>query len=85
MGIQQIEREHDMKAIVVTTITSTIDLETFDTSHSVDIADEDGLSEVSPDALGALLIGALSSTTRAVRKEFPRAARIEDKQSEETV
>lgn len=64
-----------MKAIVVTTITSTMDLTTFESTHAVDIADEDGLSEVSTEVLGALIIGALGSTDRAIREKFPMAAR----------
>lgn len=74
-----------MKAIVITTITSTMDIETLETKHSVAIEDQDGLAEVSSDILGALLIGAMSATTRAVEKQFPRAARIRAKQDEETV
>jgi CO/xanthine dehydrogenase FAD-binding subunit len=61
-----------MKAQVVTTITSLVDIETFETSHSVDINDQDGLSEVSREVMGALLIGALRSTETAVRRQFPQ-------------
>lgn len=61
-----------MKAQVVTTITTLVDFDTLETSHSVDISDDDGLSEVSGEMLGALLIGALHSTEKAVRAQFPQ-------------
>lgn len=64
-----------MKARIVTTITTLMDLDTLTPEHSVDISDEDGLSEVSRDVLGALLIGALRATEKAVREQFPGADR----------
>ena len=63
-----------MRMKVVTTITSELvflDDGGFDSSHSVDIDDQDGLSEVSREVLGALITGGLKSTERAVRAELP--------------
>lgn len=63
--------------IVVTTITSTVDVDTMVPDHSVDINDVDGLSEVSRDVLGAVVLGGIHATDRAVRKEFPRVNRLD--------
>lgn len=59
-----------MKMKVVTTITSILDVNTMETDTQVDISDEDGVSEVSKQVLGSLLIGSLRSTERAVREQF---------------
>lgn len=71
-----------MKMIVVTTITSMLDVETMHAEHSVEVDDQDGMSAVSSDVLGAVLIGALRSTTRGIEKNFPRAARIGETESD---
>lgn len=63
--------------IVVTTITSVLDIDSMSTEHSVEVDDKDGLSSVSGDMLGAVLMGALGSTTRAVEKAYPRVAKID--------
>ncbi|HSV38714.1 MAG TPA: hypothetical protein VLI04_08140 [Nocardioidaceae bacterium] len=68
-----------MRAKVVTTITSELDLDSMEQSHSVDIDDCDGLSEVSRDVLGALVIGALQATERTARSTFPGAGRAADR------
>lgn len=67
-----------MKMIVVTTITSTLDVETMEPTHSVDIEDQDGLSDVSREVLGALILGALHATERGIREQFSRVARVDD-------
>lgn len=67
-----------MRAKVVTTITTELDLDSLTSEHSVDINDCDGLSEISRDVLGAVLIGGLHATRAAVREQFPRAARADD-------
>lgn len=68
--------------IVVTTITSTLDPDTMVTSHSVDIEDQDGISDVHPDVLGAVLIGAMRSTERALAEQFPGAGRSAERADE---
>jgi len=65
-----------MKMIVVTTIKSTLDVDTMKTEHEVDINDQDGISQVSSDVLGAVLIGAMRSATRGIEDKFPRSARL---------
>lgn len=61
-----------MRAKVITTITTEVDLDTFKPEHHVDIQDCDALSAVSPDVLGAVLLGAMKATTHSLREQFPR-------------
>lgn len=61
-----------MRMKVVTTITSLVDINTMTPSHEVHIEDEDGLSEVSGDVLGAIVVGALRAAERAVVQAYPR-------------
>lgn len=72
-----------MRAKVVTTITTELDLDTMVPTHSVDINDCDALSEVAGDVLGALLIGAMQSTERSLRSRFPGAGRAAARLDEE--
>lgn len=55
-----------MKAIVVTTITSSIDIDTFETTHEVDVATEDPLPRV---VVLAAATGGCRSALRALRNE----------------
>jgi hypothetical protein len=76
-----------MRAKVITTITTELDLDTMEPTHAVDVEDCDGLSEMSVDVLGALVIGALGAADRAAREQFPRAgraaARLDDEDGDE--
>jgi ubiquinone biosynthesis protein UbiJ len=71
-----------MKMVVVTTITSTLDINDMSTSHTVDINDEDGLSEVSGDVLGTVVVSGLRATMTAVREKYPRAGQAADRADE---
>ena len=75
-----------MKVIVVTTITSIIDLDTMDSEHRMEINDRDGLSEVSSEVLGAVLMGGLNSCKQAVAERWPRVGasdkRVTDRQED---
>lgn len=64
-----------MKMKIVTTITSLVDIDTMQPEHSVDINDEDGLSEVSAEVAYAVVIGGLRATENGIIKKFPRLAR----------
>lgn len=55
---------------VVTTVTTLLDIDTMQQEVSVDISDEDGLSEVSKQVLGATLIGSMRSVERGLRTQF---------------
>lgn len=68
-----------MRAKVVTTITTELNLDDMQPSHSVDIDDCDGLSDVSREIVGALVLGALQSAERGVREQFPRAGRAAER------
>lgn len=59
-----------MKMQVVTTITTLLDIDTMQQEVSVDIDDQDGLSEVSGQVLGSVLIGSCRSVERGLRKQF---------------
>lgn len=59
-----------MKAKIVTTVTTYLDIDTLQQEVEVDISDEDGLSEVSSQVLGAALIGSMRSVERGLRKQF---------------
>lgn len=59
-----------MKMKVVTTVTTLLDIDTMQQEVSVDISDEDGLSEVSKQVLGATLIGSMRSVERGLREQF---------------
>jgi len=59
-----------MKMKVVTTITTLLDVDTMEQEVSVSISDEDGLSEVSGQVLGATLIGSMRSVERGLRQRF---------------
>jgi hypothetical protein len=65
-----------MKMKVVATITSYFDVDSNTTEHSIEIEDEDGLSEVSYDILGAVVLGGLRASQKAVVKKFPRLAAL---------
>lgn len=67
---------------VVTTITTLWDVDEMKTEHSVEISDEDGVSEVSSDVLGTLLISALRSSRQAILDKFPRAGEAEKRHDE---
>lgn len=73
-----------MQAVIVTTITTHLDLDSMESRHVMEIDDQDGLSEVSSDVLGALLLGALGASRRAVREQFPRAGQAEDRTDTES-
>lgn len=60
-----------MRAKIVTTITTELDLETMEPTHAIEVEDCDGLSEI-PDVLGSIVLGALRSAERSVRAQFPR-------------
>ncbi len=62
-----------LKATIITIVTTVVDLETMQSEHSVKIDDVDGLSEVSREIVGAVLIGAMKSTERGLREQFPQA------------
>ncbi len=68
-----------LKATIITTITTTVDLETMKSSHAVDVNDADGLSEISREVVGAVLIGAMQATERTLRQQFPRAGRAAER------
>lgn len=70
-----------MKAIVTTTITSTFDVGTMEASHSVEIEDLDGLSEISLDVLGSVVMGALNSAKKGMAEKFPRVGAIDSRVS----
>ena len=63
-----------MRAKIVTTITTELDLDTLEPTHAVHVDDVDGLSEISSDIVGGLLLGALGATGNAVREKYPHAA-----------
>lgn len=67
---------------VVTTITTIWDVDDMTSEHSVEVTDEDGVSEVSRDVLGTLLISALRSTHQAIIEQFPRAGEAERRHDE---
>lgn len=60
-----------MKATIITTMTSTIDLDTMETHHNIDINDVDGLTDVSPDVVGAILVSGFRAGERELRKQYP--------------
>lgn len=72
-----------MRMKVVTIITSELILNEedggFSTKHSVDIDDQDGISQFSTDILGAVLLGAMRSTEAGIKESFPRAGRASAK------
>lgn len=68
-----------MRAKVITTITTELDLDTMQPAHSVEIDDCDALSDASADLLGALVIGALQAAEAAARAQFPRAGAAADR------
>lgn len=55
---------------IVTTVTTYFDVDTQEQEVSVNISDEDGLSEASSQILGAVLIGSMRSVERGLRSEF---------------
>lgn len=59
-----------MKMIVVTTITSTLDVESMTTAHDVEVEDQDNLSGVSTQILGSLILGGLNATENSLREKF---------------
>lgn len=61
-----------MKRVVVTTVTSLIDVDTGVPSHSIGVDDQDRLAEeVSPHALADLLRDVASSLLGTVNEQFP--------------
>lgn len=68
-----------MRAKVITTITTELDLDTMEPAHSVEINDCDSLSDASADLLGALVIGALQAAEGAARAQFPGAGAAADR------
>ena len=67
-----------MKARIVTTITTLIDLEDFSKEVSVDILDEDGIAEVSMEVLFATVYRSLGSAQASIKSKFPRPAEGEN-------
>ena len=60
-----------MRVKVITTITSEVNLDSFETEHSVQIDDVDGISSISSDILYGLILGGLNSTRGAILSEQP--------------
>lgn len=75
-----------MKMVVVTTITTTVDVvdKMRVTKHEMDIDDQDGISDVSRDVLGAILLGAFDAGAKSIREQFPGAARAEARSNRKT-
>lgn len=65
--------------LLVTTITTTVDVDTLKTDIQMDVDDRDGLHQVSRDVLGSVLLVTLNSATEAARESFPRAAERADR------
>jgi hypothetical protein len=65
-----------MKVTIVTTITTTLDLNTMAKKHTIDIDDQDNVSEISRDVFGALVLSGLTSAVDTAAIEFPRAAAV---------
>ena len=59
-----------MRMKVVTTVTTLLDVDSMEQEVSVEIDDQDGLSEVSGQVLGATLIGSMRSVERGLREQF---------------
>ena len=66
-----------MRAKIVTTITTELDLETMEPTHAIAVEDCDGLSEI-PDVIGSILLGAPRSAERSVRTQYPRVDQLAD-------
>ena len=60
-----------MKATVTTTITTYVDIDTFDTTHEVEVACEDPLPQ---EVVVAAAIGGCKSTLKALQKDRPERA-----------
>lgn len=60
-----------MRMKVITTITSEVNVDTFETEHSVDVNDTDGLSQVSSDVLYGLVLGGLTATRNTIFNRNP--------------
>jgi len=60
-----------MKATVITTITSYVDIDTFDTTHEVAVATEDPLPQ---SIVVAAAIGGCKSALKALQKDRPTRA-----------
>lgn len=70
-----------MRAKIVTTITTLLDLDTFASEHEVHISDEDALSEVSRDLVAAAVISGLRTANNALREQFPMVAATLDEEN----
>lgn len=65
-----------MKMIVRSIITSTFDVDSGGTGHTIEIEDEDGLADVHRDMLGAVVLGGLRASEKAVLRTFPGVAAL---------
>lgn len=59
-----------MRAKIVTTVTTLFNVDTMEQEVEVDVSDEDGLSNVSSQVLGSVLIGSMRSVERGLREQF---------------
>ena len=57
-----------MKATIVTTITTTVDIDTFETSHDVNVATDDPLPQ---NVVVAAATGGCKSALKALQKDRP--------------
>lgn len=74
-----------MHATVTTLITTSLDLDSMEPSHHVEIEDVDGLSEVSPDLIGSLIWGALTAARNSIEENYPSVkARIDKRAADGT-
>lgn len=71
-----------MKAVVVTTITTTLDLDTFDKEVDVEVDDQSGLSEVSEEVLYSVVLAGLNTTQNSIYDRSPRLARLNKAEEE---
>jgi hypothetical protein len=60
-----------VKATIITTITTYVDIDTFDTTHEVEVATEDPLPQ---NAVVAAAIGGCKSALKALQKDRPERA-----------
>ena len=72
-----------LKAVVVTTITTTVDLDTFEKDVSVEVDDQSGLVEVSQDLLYATVLAGVHAAEGAVYDASPRLRRLYQEDEEE--
>lgn len=64
-----------MHTTIVTTITTRVDVDSFQPSHDVEVAAEDVLPN---DVIGAAVVGGCKAVIASLHKQYPRLARLDE-------